>query len=36
MDWKLITNLPVTSRKQAIEKLQRYSLRWKIEVSTRS
>ena len=32
MDWKLITNLPVTSRKQAIEKLQWYSLRWKIEV----
>lgn len=32
VDWKLITNLPVTSRKQAIEKLQWYSLRWKIEV----
>lgn len=26
VDWKLITNLPVTSRKQAIEKLQWYSL----------
>ena len=32
MDWKLITDLPVTSRKEAIEKLKWYSLRWKIEV----
>ena len=32
IDWKLITNLPVTSRAQAIEKLQWYALRWKIEV----
>jgi hypothetical protein len=32
VDWRLITNLPVTSRRQAIEKLQWYSLRWKIEV----
>jgi hypothetical protein len=32
VDWKLITDLPVTSRKQAIEKLKWYSLRWKIEV----
>jgi hypothetical protein len=32
IDWKLITNLPVTSRTQAIEKLQWYALRWKIEV----
>src|SRR5450631_2565418 len=31
IEWKLITNLPVTSRAQAIEKLQWYSLRWKIE-----
>jgi hypothetical protein len=28
----LITNLPVTSRAQAIEKLQWYALRWRIEV----
>src|SRR5260370_5705284 len=32
VDWKLITDLPVTSRRQAIEKLQWYSMRWKIEV----
>jgi len=32
IDWKLITDLPVTSRKQAIEKLKWYSLRWRIEV----
>ena len=32
IDWKLITNLPVQSRKDAIEKLEWYSLRWKIEV----
>jgi hypothetical protein len=32
IDWKLITNLPVTSRAAAIEKLQWYALRWKIEV----
>jgi len=31
IDWKLITNLPVTSRAQAIGKLQRYALRWRIE-----
>lgn len=31
IEWKLITNLPVTSRKQAIEKLQWYALRWRIE-----
>jgi Transposase DNA-binding len=31
IDWKLITNLPVTSRAEAIEKLQWYALRWKIE-----
>lgn len=32
IDWKLITNLPVRSRAQAVEKLQWYALRWKIEV----
>jgi len=31
IDWKLITNLPVSSRAQAIEKLKWYSMRWKIE-----
>jgi hypothetical protein len=31
IDWKLITDLPVTSRALAIEKLQWYALRWKIE-----
>ena len=30
--WKLITDLPVQSRKDAIEKLEWYALRWKIEV----
>jgi hypothetical protein len=30
--WKLITNLPVKSLKSAIEKLNWYALRWKIEV----
>lgn len=29
--WKLITDLPVSSRKEAIEKIQWYSLRWRIE-----
>ncbi|MBI3676655.1 MAG: IS4 family transposase [Proteobacteria bacterium] len=32
IDWKLITDLPVKSCKDAIEKLQWYALRWKIEV----
>ncbi|GHC13827.1 IS4 family transposase [Cerasicoccus arenae] len=32
IEWKLLTDLPVASRKQAIEKLQWYALRWKIEV----
>ncbi|MEO8838810.1 MAG: IS4 family transposase, partial [Herbaspirillum sp.] len=32
IDWKLITDLPVRSRADAIEKLQWYALRWKIEV----
>lgn len=31
INWKLITDLPVTSRAQAIEKLEWYALRWKIE-----
>jgi hypothetical protein len=32
IDWKLITDLPVRSLKDAVEKLQWYALRWKIEV----
>ena len=32
IDWKLITDLPVRSRADAIEKLDWYALRWKIEV----
>ncbi len=32
IDWKLITNLPVILRAQAIEKLQWYTLRWRIKV----
>lgn len=32
IDWKLITNLPVQSRAKAIEKLDWYALRWKIEL----
>lgn len=31
LDWKLFTDLPVTSRKEGIEKLQWYAMRWKIE-----
>lgn len=31
IDWKLVTNLPVTSRSEAIEKLRWYAQRWKIE-----
>ena len=31
MDWKLITDLPIASRREAIEKLHWYALRWKIE-----
>jgi hypothetical protein len=34
IDWKLITNLPVTSQAEAIEKLKWYALRWKIGVSS--
>jgi len=32
IDWRLITDLPVSSRAEAIEKLEWYALRWKIEV----
>jgi hypothetical protein len=32
IDWKLITDLAVSSRHQAVEKVQWYALRWKIEV----
>ncbi len=32
IDWKLITDLPVQSRADAIGKLDWYALRWKIEV----
>ncbi|MCC6264051.1 MAG: IS4 family transposase [Bryobacterales bacterium] len=31
IDWRLITNLPVRSRAEALEKLSRYAMRWKIE-----
>ena len=31
INWKLITDLPVTSRAEAIEKLEWYASRWKIE-----
>lgn len=31
IDWKLITNLPVRSRKDAVEKLAGYAMRWRIE-----
>jgi Transposase DNA-binding len=32
INWKLITDLPISSRAEAIEKLEWYALRWKIEV----
>ncbi len=32
IEWKLMTDLPVESHAQAVEKLQWYALRWKIEV----
>jgi hypothetical protein len=32
IEWKLLTDLPVNSRNDAIEKLGWYALRWKIEV----
>ena len=31
IDWKLLTDLPVRSRQEAIEKLDWYAMRWKIE-----
>lgn len=31
IEWKLITDLPVSSRAQAVEKLDWYAMRWKIE-----
>jgi hypothetical protein len=31
IDWKLLTDLPVSSFKKAVEKLEWYTLRWKIE-----
>ena len=31
ISWKLITNLPVRSRKDAVEKLAWYAMRWRIE-----
>lgn len=33
IDWKLITDLPVDTCAAAVEKLQWYTMRWKIEVS---
>jgi hypothetical protein len=32
IDWKLVTDLPITSRTEAIEKLNWYAQRWKIGV----
>lgn len=32
IEWKLITNLPVKTLRQAMEKLEWYAMRWKIEV----
>ncbi|GAB6843682.1 hypothetical protein JCM2811A_26840 [Methylorubrum rhodinum] len=32
IDWRLITDLPVDSPEQAVEKLRWYARRWKIEV----
>jgi hypothetical protein len=31
IEWKLVTNLPVTCKADAIEKLEWYAMRWKIE-----
>ena len=36
IDWKLITDLPVCSHQDALEKLRWYALRWKIEVVHKS
>ena len=32
IEWKLITDLPVRSYREAVEKLEWYAMRWKIEV----
>ena len=32
IEWKLITDLPVRSRRDAIEKIECYAMRWKIKV----
>src|SRR5690625_2380972 len=32
IDWKLVTDMPVRTRTEAIEKLRWYALRWKIEM----
>jgi hypothetical protein len=32
IEWKLITDLSVASRRDAIEKLDWYAMRWKIEI----
>jgi hypothetical protein len=32
IEWKLITDLPITSKADAIEKLDWYALRWKLEI----
>jgi len=32
IEWKLVTNLPIRNRSDAIEKLEWYALRWKIEM----
>jgi hypothetical protein len=32
IDWKLITDLPVRSRAEAVEKLRWYAVRWKVEL----
>ena len=31
IDWKLVTDLPIKSSKEAVEKLNWYAMRWKIE-----
>jgi hypothetical protein len=31
IDWNLVTDLPIRSRKDAVEKLNWYAMRWKIE-----
>lgn len=36
IDWKLITNLPIRSRKDALEKLSWHAMRWKIETFHKS